>query len=236
MLRVILSVVIAAVCVCLNTNKRRLNSMKITILPLCLLAFLFTFPSQTFVAQANAATITVNSVSDAGTNGDGLCTLREAILNANADNQSNVDCAGGSGADTINFNASLANQTITLTSPVGELAITSNITINALAVANVSVSGGGTRRVFNIQSATAIVVMTGFRITGGNGNGFQGGGAIRNIGDLTLNNMVVQANAGNGLGGGIRTEGTGNRLTINGGSILSNTATRAAVSSKTEMY
>ena len=197
--------------------------MKITILPLCLLAFLFTFLTQTFVVETNAATITVNSATDTFIGGNGECTLREAILNANNDSPSSPDCTAGSGADTINFTAQLANQTITLRS--SQLSITSNITIDTLAVAGLSVSGNNSSRVFAIF-ANSVVVMTGFRITGGNGNGFQGGGAILNNGDLTLTNMVIEANAGNGLGGGIRTEGAGNRLTINGGSILGNTASR----------
>jgi|GEM_PF-3598958 len=55
------------------------------------------------VAPALSATITVN---DAGTTiaNDGKCTLPEAIINANNDNQSgSTDCAAGSGADTINI-------------------------------------------------------------------------------------------------------------------------------------
>jgi len=203
--------------------------MKITILPLCLLAFLFTFPNQTFVIEANAATITVNSATDGFAGGDGLCTLREAITNANNDMLPAGDCAAGSGADTIVFAAALANQTILLTHPNGELSITSDITINASAAANLSVSGNNAVRVFNIQSATAIVVMTGFRITGGNGSGTVGaiiadGGAIRNIGNLTLNSMIIQTNTAR-AGGGVYTSGAGNRLTINGGSILGNSAT-----------
>jgi hypothetical protein len=64
--------------------------------------------------------------------------------------------------------------------------------------------------------------MNGFRITGGNGSGGDGG-AIVNAGNLTLNNMIVQANSA-GIGGGIYTFGVGSRLTINGGSILGNSA------------
>ncbi len=95
--------------------------MKVTILTTCLLTFLFTFPTQTFVAQASAATITVNTATDTDAN-NGLCTLREAIANANTDSQAgSTDCAAGSGADTINFNASLANQTITLSQQFGQL-------------------------------------------------------------------------------------------------------------------
>ncbi len=195
--------------------------MKITTFSVCLLAFLFTFPSQTFVAQASAATITVNSETDTFTGGNGQCTLREAILNANNNSQSSSDCTAGSGDDTINFTASLANKTITLT---GQIVITSNITINAQAAAGLSVSGNNSSRVFEIFPAT--VVMTGFRITGGNGNGSSGGGAILNRGNLTLTNMVIEANAANGFGGGVYTLVSGNRLTINGGSIRGNTASQ----------
>ncbi len=98
----------------------------------------------------------------------------------------------------------------------------------ALAQDTCRVSGGGQggeARIFDIQAASVVVVMTGFRITGGNTFGKGDGGAIRNIGNLTLNNMVVQANFAtiNSSGGGIYT-GAGNRLTINGGSILGNSA------------
>lgn len=195
--------------------------MKITFLPLCLLAFLFTFPSQAFVAQASAATITVNTTTDVNA-ANGLCTLREAIDNANTDSGlGSPDCASGSGADTITFAASLANQTITLT--LGELNIISNMTIEAPAGSNLTVSGGGMVRVFNITPASSVVVLTGFRITGGNVNG--DGGGIQNIGNLTLNNMVIEANTARFSGGGISTSrGT---LNITGGSVTGNTATNS---------
>ncbi len=45
-----------------------------------------------------ATGITVDSMADNATAGDGACTLREAILNANFDNDSTGgDCAPGSG-------------------------------------------------------------------------------------------------------------------------------------------
>ena len=50
-----------------------------------------------------AAAITINSLADIAA-ADGQCTLREAIANANTDNQSgSADCAAGSGADIINM-------------------------------------------------------------------------------------------------------------------------------------
>lgn len=51
-----------------------------------------------------AATITVDSALGTAAADDGACTLREAITNANNDNQSgSTDCVAGSGADTIEF-------------------------------------------------------------------------------------------------------------------------------------
>lgn len=51
----------------------------------------------------SAATIVVNSLADSVAN-DGACTLREAMINANKDDQSGaVDCAAGNGADVIAF-------------------------------------------------------------------------------------------------------------------------------------
>jgi CSLREA domain-containing protein len=50
------------------------------------------------------ATITVDSSADNATASDGLCTLREAILNSNADSDTTSgDCVAGSGNDTIEF-------------------------------------------------------------------------------------------------------------------------------------
>ena len=54
----------------------------------------------------SAATIDVNSTADTLVAGDGQCTLREAILNANGDSDTTGgDCAAGSGADLINVPA-----------------------------------------------------------------------------------------------------------------------------------
>ncbi len=194
--------------------------MKVTILTICLLAFLFTFPSQTFITQVSAATITVNSAADTFTNGDGQCTLRKALTHANENFRFFTDCVVGTpGEDTIIFTSALANRTITL---VTELSIKDSLIINAQSAPGLSISGNNRTRVFNISSST--VVMTGFRITGGNGvtNNF-GGAGIFNNGNLTLNNMVIEGNTVSGLGGGIYTS-PARRLTINGGSIRGNTA------------
>src|SRR6185369_1767951 len=66
-----------------------------------------TVPDRNGGSVKPAATITVNSTSDAANATDGLCTLREAITAANTDAQSGAvagECIAGSGADTIAFN------------------------------------------------------------------------------------------------------------------------------------
>ncbi|MEM6794025.1 MAG: hypothetical protein AAF725_08570, partial [Acidobacteriota bacterium] len=68
------------------------------------------------------ATITVDSAADNETSGDGLCTLREALSNANGDTQTTGgDCAAGSGTDRIEFD-------ITGTSPI-EIELASQLQI-----------------------------------------------------------------------------------------------------------
>ena len=54
---------------------------------------------------ALAATIIVNSTADTTVAGDGQCTLREAIINANSNSDTTSgDCITGSGTDNIHFN------------------------------------------------------------------------------------------------------------------------------------
>jgi len=57
-----------------------------------------------FAPALFAATITVNGLGDSLAT-DGVCTLREAVLNANNDAATYPDCAAGSGADVINLPA-----------------------------------------------------------------------------------------------------------------------------------
>ncbi len=78
--------------------------------------------SMVLPSRAGAATIVVNSLYDTMSN-NGVCTLREAILNAEGDNHSgSTDCAAGSGADTIAFTVNgtiRVPSALTITSPKG---------------------------------------------------------------------------------------------------------------------
>ena len=64
---------------------------------------------------ALAAELTVNDPGDSGKNGDGLVTLREALIAANTDGTTDLGQTG-SGVDSIVFDATVfgSPQTITL--------------------------------------------------------------------------------------------------------------------------
>jgi CSLREA domain-containing protein len=100
-----------------------------------------------------AAIIEVKSNADTIAN-DGACTLREAITNANNDNQSgSTDCTAGAGADSIYFDA---NYTITLVDQLP--AVTTAITINGYGEVNTiiqanAVPNTATYRVFEVGAA-----------------------------------------------------------------------------------
>ncbi|WP_315790361.1 right-handed parallel beta-helix repeat-containing protein [Fischerella sp. JS2] len=75
--------------------------------------------------------------------------------------------------DTIQFDSSLANKTITLTS--GELAITKDITIDGAGAENLTISGNNATRVFSVSSYVNATVknltLTNGMVTGKDGRG-----------------------------------------------------------------
>jgi predicted outer membrane repeat protein len=123
--------------------------------------------------------------------------------------------------DVINFDKSLAGSTITLTS--GELSVAASVKIQGLGADQLTVSGNGASRVFNVASGVTSS-LSGLRIawgtTGGEGGGvwnrgtlsvsactfylnFAGvGGAVGNDGILTLDHDALQFNSA-GEGGGL---------------------------------
>ncbi len=144
-------------------------------------------------ASANAATITVDSLADDGTN----CTLREAIDSANANSdQGGCSGAGAYGDDTIQFSNSLTLPgTITLTG--GQLSVISgfgSVDIVGPGVSQLTVSGNNSSRVFQVNSG-AVAAISGAKITGGSTTGTMAAGAgIRNLGTLSLNRVSVTQN------------------------------------------
>ena len=162
------------------------------------------------------ATLTVNSVSDDTTGGDGFVTLREAIAAANGDTATDLGQTG-SGADTIVFDSSIAGEQIDVSltgdSSIGRSAfvITSPITIQGTEEV-IDGTGLDTNNAANNRRA--------FLITA--------------AGNLTLDNVTVQdfshkggnsPQGGAGGGGGGGGAGLGGGIFVDGGTLALNSVT-----------
>jgi len=136
---------------------------------------------------------------------DGLCSLIEAITNANNDDQSvSTDCPAGSGADRITLQA---NTTITLTSGpylyFGENGV-------PLITTAITIEGSGGSKIVRKASAPAFrifyVTQTGdltlrnVTVSGGKMPSF-GGGGVSNFGSLTIENSTISGNRAYAGGG-----------------------------------
>ena len=162
-----------------------------------------------------ANTITVTTTSDTIDNGDGLCSLREAVIAANTD-AAFGGCVGGSGADTITFDAGLSYPvTIVLTQTganedaalTGDLDISGTLTIDGPGAPLLTIDGNQSDRVFEIRSG-ARVTAHGFTVQHGNPGSADGGGfLIDQTGVLTLTTSVIYSNTA-ASGGGLKTFGT----------------------------
>jgi CSLREA domain-containing protein len=147
-------------------------------------------------ASAAILTFTVNSNGDQADPdvgddicdvGGGVCTLRAAIQEANANSPEP--------GDTINFDPSVTGQIVlTGTLPV----ITDGLTINGPGADELAIDGDNTYRVLTAQSGTTTAI-SGLTIRGGQAPVTGGGtaanaGGIRSDGDMTLNRVVVTDN------------------------------------------
>ncbi|MBF0109296.1 MAG: DUF4347 domain-containing protein, partial [Magnetococcales bacterium] len=158
------------------------------------------------------ATITVTSNLDSGdfdgtVGGVTQVTLREALSNANNDNNSADSAANaGSGTDTITFDPSLSGTTITLSG--SQLTISSSLTIDGDldddGTPDITIDGNGDSRIISVSSGTT-VSLHGLILTHGD-IGSNNGGAIRNLGDLSIFDCTITDNAGD-LGAGIYNNG-----------------------------
>jgi CSLREA domain-containing protein len=158
-------------------------------------------PATTQVAQANS--LTVNTTADISSPGDGLCSLRDAIQNANTDlDLSGGDCSAGSGADTITFSVTgIISLTQVPATPTHALpTITTNITLIGPGAANltirvqanaVGVFAIGSNGVFTLSGLTVADGLT----TGSGGGIFNDGGVVT-VADTTFTNNRALVNGG----------------------------------------
>jgi hypothetical protein len=143
-------------------------------------------------APAWAANIEVAAGVPPSINADGKCSLIEAIVNANRDLRTHLDCVAGAGADTILLPA---KSTQRLNAKQSLPQITSRIVIE------------GRQSTVQRNTSEESYDLTFFRI-----------GAT---GDLTLNKITVSGATTSGVSGGNGVLNEGGFLTLNDGSVVS---------------
>jgi CSLREA domain-containing protein len=158
-------------------------------------------------AFALGATLEVNSTADTLVTGDGQCTLREAIINANSDSDTTSgDCAAGSGADLIGLPAG----TYTLAIPgvdenaaaTGDLDLVGDFTLRGAGASLTRIDAAGIDRVLHVFGGTGSIER--LTLTGGAFPvtpvpvGFigPGGGILSQGGTLTVSDSIVAGNGG----------------------------------------
>ena len=145
-------------------------------------------PSTLMTYTGTFAIFTVTNNNDSGAG-----SLREAIANANA-------------GDTIDFDGSLANQTIALTSGELEIGVGKDITIDGANAANLTISGNNASRIFHVASTSANPTDVTFaNLTLANGKTDERGGAIRtrHQAKLIIDNVDFTNNTADDGGGAI---------------------------------
>ncbi len=160
-----------------------------------------------------ANTITVNTLLDSSVAGDGLCSLREAIANANAESDTTAgDCVAGTGNDTIAFNLS---GTITTASTLPAIAHTLEV--------------DGTGQTITIDGASTHAVLVNFagaltlnNLTIADGNSSANGAGVINDGSLTVTASTFLANTA--VDGGAILNFTGGTLTVTNSTFSGNAA------------
>jgi hypothetical protein len=169
----------------------------------------------------HAATITVNTTIPKINSSDGLCSLIEAIINANDDAATHSDCVAGSGADVIQLPAAatitVANTFTHYYGATGLPTITSEITIEGNG-GKIAGKKGASFRLIAVESSGDLT-LSNVTVSGGSQNH---GGAIFNYGTLTINDSTITGSKAN-LGGGIF-NGSAAVLTIDGSTVSKNTA------------
>ena len=156
----------------------------------------------------DAATITVTSSADAVV-ADGNCTLRDAVLAANADLPVDA-CVSGNGADVVVLPAGTYVLAIPGTnedaSATGDLDLSEDVEIAGASAASTIVDGGGIDRVFHVASGVSASLHD-LTITGGqvdaSDSDINGGGILSEGGTLSVLRSTIAANASPYGGGGI---------------------------------
>ncbi|HEY1377735.1 MAG TPA: right-handed parallel beta-helix repeat-containing protein [Gemmataceae bacterium] len=152
------------------------------------------------------ATFTVTTLNDAGPG-----SLRQAILDANADTQ----------ADDVVFTPGLTG---TITLATGPLTVANSLTITGPAGNGIAVSGNNASQVFTVAGTGLTVLFRNLEITGGNAT--TGGGVFTGANAVTFDTDWVHGNRTTGAGGGIA-GAAGATITVRNSAVTGNTAAGA---------
>jgi CSLREA domain-containing protein len=190
-----------------------LVALFVALVPLCLMLL------QPASKAIGSSTITVNTLGDETTSRDGLCSLREAISNANSPGVDTTggDCATGTGQDTINFTVS---GTITLSSTLPVIVNSSpgSLTIDGNGQA-ITIDGAHQFGILVVISG-ATLNLNNLTIANGTPQELGVGGGVNNFGTLNITNSTFSGNSG-GTGGGVFNSGA---LTITNSTFSGNSA------------
>lgn len=188
--------------------------------------------SPLLIPRAHAATINVANGAIAVNAGDTICSLIEAINNANSDTDtSGGDCLAGSGADTIDLPAGGAfTFTTAYVYDVGNNGlptISSDVTIDGNG-STLDLGGSAVGIRLARVGATGGLTVVDTTISGGYMyDATYGGGVFRvDGGDLIIDGSTLEDNATRSYGGAIFVRDSGNLLVTNGCTISGNTAFR----------
>jgi CSLREA domain-containing protein len=197
-----------------------MNDRRITKWRLLTLLATFALPVFASTAAAFGIFLEVNSTGDGAdaapgngicetASGNRVCTLRAAIMEANAH----------AGDDSIGFSLP-APSTITLTSALPNLS--TNINIIGPGADKLTVSGANAYRVFTV-TASGTVSLSGITIASGKGS--QGGGISTASGTLNISDCTLRTNLSTSTGGAIYK--SGGTVNIAGSALFGNKAGEA---------
>ena len=201
--------------------------MKLINKGLILVVVVFVF---SFANKALASNITVND-SSATISQNGLCSINEAIINANSNNQTgSVDCVAGNGLDTI-----LINNDIVFTNfypngfndSSGTPFITDSLIVNGQGH-TLSRNSSLPFRFFHVTTSPISLSLKNLRMVGG--YGYSGGAVfVTAMNSLSIDNCQFLQNSSDIEGGAIYANGLPNGFTIDNSTFEQNVSSLGGV-------
>jgi predicted outer membrane repeat protein len=157
-------------------------------------------------SYAHAATHSATNTNDSGAN-----SLRQAILDANADISTPVV-----------VDATTVSGTITLST--GQLAITNGMAVQGPGAGQLTIDGNHASRIFYVNAGSQNVTISGLKVAYGTSSA-KGGGVFISAGTgavVTLSNSVISGNSASTGGGGIYATGVGSSIYLQSMQVVGN--------------